>query len=414
MKIFLSVGEPSGDLHGANLIRELHSKNESEGNESIEFVGFGGPRMQDAGCELHTDLTKHAVMGIFPVIKKLPEFLRLARQAKDYFREHRPDAVVLIDFPGFNWHIAKHAKREGIPVFYYGTPQLWAWASWRVAKLRRTVDHALCKLPFEEPWLREKGCHATHVGHPYFDELRTRQLDQNFLQQLQPEEQSTNAPLVTILPGSRTQEVKNNFQTQVDAAKKIRKQLPNVRFAVAAFKESQAKSCREMIDEANFDSNPPEVHVGHTPELIEASTCCMSVSGSVSLELLYHTKPTVILYKVSRFALWMSQFFIRVRYITLVNLLTAKELFPKESGFYDPQDPQDAHVLMPEYVTSSDRSNELANHVIEWLTDDDARRTLIDKMRVLRDQVGGGGASSRAAEYILNELNQPAASSLAA
>lgn len=409
MKIFLSVGEPSGDLHGANLIRELASKNQLAGNDSIEFVGFGGPRMQDAGCELHTDLTQHAVMGIFPVIKKLPEFLRLARQAKEYFQEQKPDAVILIDFPGFNWHIAKHAKRAGIPVFYYGTPQLWAWASWRVAKLRRTVDHALCKLPFEEPWLREKGCHATHVGHPYFDELRTRQLDEAFL-----EEQVNESPLVTILPGSRTQEVKNNFQTQVEAAKKIRKQLPDVRFAVAAFKESHAITCREVIQEAKFDSNLPEVHVGHTPELIEAASCCIAVSGSVSLELLYHTKPTVILYKVSRFALWLSQFFIRVRYITLVNLLTAKELFPKESGFYHPKDPQDAHVLMPEYVTCSDRSVELASHVVEWLKNDESRCSLIRKMETLRDQVGGGGASSKAAEYILNELKKPTRSSLAA
>ncbi len=365
--------------------------------------------MQAVGCQLQTDLTQHAVMGIFPVIKKLPEFLRLAREAKEYFREHKPDAVVLIDFPGFNWHIAKHAKRAGIPVFYYGTPQLWAWASWRVAKLRRTVDHALCKLPFEEPWLREKGCHATHVGHPYFDELRTRQLDQSFLA-----EQKTGTPLVTILPGSRTQEVKNNFHWQLEAARKISQQVPNVRFAVAAYKQSQAESCRQEIHEANFSKNRPEVFVGRTPELIEASTCCMAVSGSVSLELLYHTKPTVILYKVSRLALWVSQFFIRVRYITLVNLLTAKELFPSKKGFYDPSDPQDANVLMPEYVTCTDRSTELSSHVIGWLTNEEERLKLVEKMRLLREEVGGGGASSRAAEYILNELASSSRSALAA
>ena len=191
MKIFFSAGEPSGDLHGANLIRELAAR-----DAGIECVGYGGPRMAAAGCALEEDLTRHAVMGFLNVVGKIPTFLALARRAERYFREQKPDAVVLIDFPGFNWHIARLAKRHGVTVFYYGTPQLWAWASWRVSKMRRWVDHALCKLPFEEAWLRERGCRATHVGHPYFDELRERRLDGAFLDQLCNEP----GPLVTLLP----------------------------------------------------------------------------------------------------------------------------------------------------------------------------------------------------------------------
>ncbi|MEM1305143.1 MAG: lipid-A-disaccharide synthase, partial [Planctomycetota bacterium] len=163
MKIFFSVGEPSGDLHGANLIRELKKT-----GDDWEFVGYGGPRMAAAGARLHEDLTKLAVMWFARVLLNLHKFIGLKRRAERYFLEHRPDAVVLIDYPGFNWHIARVARKQGIPVFYYGTPQLWGWASWRVKKLRRDVGHALCKLPFEEPWLRERGCNATFVGHPYF------------------------------------------------------------------------------------------------------------------------------------------------------------------------------------------------------------------------------------------------------
>lgn len=407
MKIFLSVGEPSGDLHGANLIRELNERSD----EPIEFVGYGGPRMQAEGCDLHTDLTKLAVMGLMPVLKILPKFLRLSRLAKEYFRDHKPDAVVLIDFPGFNWHIAKHAKRAGIPVFYYGTPQLWAWASWRVGKMRRTVDHALCKLPFEEAWLRERGCNATHVGHPYFDELRTREVDASFVEQ-----QTSAGQLVTILPGSRTQEVKGNFHRQLVAAKKIREQVPGVRFAVAAFKESHAERCRVAIREAGFADRPPEVYLQRTPELIEAATCCLAVSGSVSLELLYHTKPTTVVYTVSPTSLWLSQFFRHVRYITLVNLLTAKDLFSIEVGFYEPGNPCDDHVLMPEYLTSTrmDRSADIAGHIVEWLTNESARQTLIERMRTLRDEVGGGGASVRAADYLLHEMGTNSKANLAA
>src|SRR5688500_2980528 len=149
MRLFFSVGEPSGDLHGANLIRDLKAR-----RPDLECVGYGGPRMQAAGCHLHFDLTSLAVMWIGRVLLNLRTFFRLRDQAKAYFDRERPDAVVLIDFPGFNWHIAAAAKERGIPVFYYGVPQLWAWAPWRVKKMRRTVDHALCKLPFEETWLR--------------------------------------------------------------------------------------------------------------------------------------------------------------------------------------------------------------------------------------------------------------------
>ena len=178
MKIFFSVGEPSGDLHGANLIREL-----SRRRNDFEFVGYGGPRMAAAGCQLHEDLTKLAVMWFVRVLLNLHRFWGLASRADRYFRHERPDAVVLIDYPGFNWWIARRAKAHGIPVFYYGTPQIWAWAGWRIKKMRRFVDHVLCKLPFEEAWYRERGCHATYVGHPYFDQLRGETLDASFIEQ---------------------------------------------------------------------------------------------------------------------------------------------------------------------------------------------------------------------------------------
>ncbi|MGL4512989.1 MAG: lipid-A-disaccharide synthase [Lacipirellulaceae bacterium] len=405
MQVFFSVGEPSGDLHGANLVRRLREQT----GGIVDCVGYGGPRMAAEGARLDEDLTQHAVMGFLKVVNKVPKFLALSRRAAKLLRERRPDAVVLIDFPGFNWHVARHAKRLGIPVFYYGTPQLWAWAPWRVRKMRARVDHALCKLPFEEAWLRERGVNATHVGHPYFDEVQARWLDEAFVV-------SQRAPaggLVTLLPGSRTQEVKGNFRSQLEAARKVAERVPGTRFAVAAFKESQAELCRREIDRAGLvGASRPEVFVGRTPELIEAATCCLAVSGSVSLELLHHAKPTAILYRVSPVAFWLQGFFRRVRYITLVNLLTAPELFPNPLGQYTPGDPQDDHVLMPEYLTSGDPSDALAGHAIDWLTKPEQRAALESRMRSLVTKVGGGGASFRAAEYILRELGaaDPAAS----
>lgn len=395
MKIFFSVGEPSGDLHGANLIRALQSR-----NDDLQCVGFGGPRMAEAGCDLHRDLTKLAIMWIGRALLHYPKFRSYVRQADDYFASERPDAVVLIDYPGFNWHIARKAKERGIPVFYYGTPQLWAWAGWRIKKMRETVDHALCKLPFEENWYRERGVNATYIGHPYFDELRERELDMEFVEA----QQAGSGPLVAILPGSRTQENKSNLHWMLKAVAQVTQEVPDARFAIASFKQSQADYATQLVAQSGLSV---EVHVDRTPELIEAATCTMAVSGSVSLELLYHTKPSVILYHLSRFAYVLQQRFRKVRYITLVNLLTADDLFPEKPAAYDPASSADAHVLMPEYLTADDPTERIAGHVTEWLRDAAARSDLVERMTKLRDAVAHGGASERAAEYIVSELSRP-------
>ena len=373
MHLFFSVGEPSGDLHAANLIAELRRH-----NSDLRAAGFGGTKMAAAGCELLHDMTDLAVMGLFPVLARLPTFFRLAAAADRYFENARPDAVVLIDYPGFNWHIARLAKRRGIPVFYYGLPQMWAWAAWRVKKVRRYVDHALCKLPFEEPWFRERGCNATYVGHPYFDELRSQTLAPQFVR----EQESRAGRLVTMLPGSRTHEVANNLPAFVQAAQQIVRQTSEVRFAVASYNERQGKIARELVAGSRL---PIEVHVGRTAELIHLATCCLACSGSVSLELLYHARPAVIHYRVSPLTAAIFLPFIHVKYITLVNLLADAE-------------------LLPEYPTWSDKSAALALHCIQWLTDEPARLSLIEQLVNLRERVARGGASHRAAEYILRHL----------
>ena len=367
-----------------------------------QFVGYGGPKMADAGCQLHFDLTQLAVMWLGQALANYHKFKRLVNQADAYFQgDQRPDAVVLVDYPGFNWHIARKAKAAGIPVIYYGTPQLWAWAGWRVEKMRRYVDHVLCKLPFEEKWFRKRGCQATFVGHPYFDELESRELDQTFIGRLQ----SDNRPLVTILPGSRTQEVKSNLLPFLRAAKLVRKEIPHVRFAVAGFKESQRQLAQQLIDKSGVYA---ELYIAKTPELIHAAKCCLACSGSVSLELLYHTKPTAILYQISRLGFFVQRFLRKVRYITLVNLLSAKEPFADATaGHYHPADARDAHVLMPEYLTCTDRTRDLAGHIMEWLRSDLAYEQNVGGLTQLKEQVGHGGASERAAEYIEQLFAEP-------
>ncbi len=392
LRIFFSVGEPSGDLHGANLIRDLRQQ-----HPGIRCVGYGGPKMAAAGCELIEDLTQLAVMGFSRVLTNLPRFWNLYRRADRYLREHRPDAVVLVDYPGFNWWIARAAKKYNIPVFYYGAPQMWAWAGWRVRKMRRLVDHVLCKLPFEAAWYRERGCNATYVGHPYFDQMERQKLDAKFI----AEYGSRPGPLVTILPGSRTQEVTSNLPWFLKSAKIIRQRVPNARFAIASFNDKQGEIAAQQVERTGL---PIDVFVGRTPELIHASHCCLACSGSVSLELLHHTKPAVILYFANPLLALMVRMLATVKYMTLVNLLAEDNPFTTRPVPFDPHGSDADQVPYPEYPTSDDKSAELAGHVIEWLTKSDRREQRIALLAELKAKFGRSGASRVAARYILEHL----------
>lgn len=393
LRIFFSAGEPSGDTHAANLIRQLRER-----CPGFEAVGYGGPKMQEAGCQLHEELTKLAVMWFARALLNLHKFWDLVSLADRYFRHHRPDAVVLVDYPGFNWWIARRAKAHKIPVFYYAPPQIWAWAQWRVKKMQRFVDHVLCALPFEQTWFQQHGCNAVFVGHPFFDEIPSQAVDERFLRQMR----ERPGPLVTILPGSRTQEVTDNLHWLLKAAVRIHEAVPDARFAVASFRSHQAEYARRAI--AGLDL-PIEVHCGKTPELIRLADCCMAVSGSVSLELLYHGKPTVVLYWISRLAYFVQRWIRKVKYITLVNLLTTDELHPADVTPYDPSQPDAERVLFPEYLTCGDKSQQIADHCIGWLTDAEKRESVVAELAKLKADVAHGGASRRAAEYILGVLS---------
>jgi lipid-A-disaccharide synthase len=386
MRIFLSAGEPSGDLHAANLIEALRER-----LPDAEFVGYGGPRMTEAGAKLLYPLVNLAVMWFLNVILNLITFVRLVYRADRYFRDERPDAVILIDYPGLHWWIARKAKGRGIPVFYYVPPQIWAWAGWRVKKVRRFVDLVLCSLPFEPEWYRARGVtQAEYVGHPYFDELTGRELDERFLE-LQRERKGQR-PTVAILPGSRTQELTRNLPIFVRAAVKLAKERPEARFAVACLHERHRAMAERIIAEGlrGEDGQPTtgveiEVFAARTPELIRLADLAWAVSGSVSLELMMEALPTVILYKLNRFDLFIARPFIKARYITLVNLLADAE-------------------LMPEYLTGRDVSDEIAGWGRTWLGDPAARARATANLAALRHMVARPGASLRAAEKIVRWL----------
>ncbi|QEG24306.1 lipid-A-disaccharide synthase [Mariniblastus fucicola] len=396
MRIFFSVGEPSGDLHGSNLIRHLR-----DANPDFEFVGFGGPKMKAAGCELIYDLTQMAVMFLSKVIANLRFFFGLVDQADDYFANNKVDAVVLIDYPGFNWHIAKKAKARGIPVYYYGVPQVWAWAPWRVRKIRKYVDHVLCKLPFEKKWFEDRKCKATYVGHPYFDQLQSQSWDLQFLKEAGTELMLGKKKLVLLLPGSRDQEVENNLPILIEAADRIAVQQPDTSFAIACYKDEHLAAAQTMLDQRDDASANIKLYSDRTPELMKAATVCMACSGSVSLELLYHRKPTVIVYKLKWMYMVAQSILMRTQFITLTNLMATDDIRKRT---WAPSNPDVDQVVMPEYMTTGSPADRMANNVVNWLSNPESMDENVQQLESLARQYAKPGATKRAAEYLLETL----------
>ncbi|MCH1496056.1 MAG: lipid-A-disaccharide synthase [Rubripirellula sp.] len=381
--IFFSAGEPSGDQHAAKLIQELRKI-----DSDFQFRGFGGESMLSAGCELDVDLTQHAVMGFVEVLPKLRQFFRFADQASHIFKEGKTDAVVLVDFPGFNWHIAKAAKKHRIPVYYYCPPQLWAWGGWRIRKMRRWVDHVLAVLPIEETFFASHGIRTTYVGHPFFDAVYQADLNLDFLTQCRRAQQK-GTRLVAVLPGSRGHEVHRNWPIMLQAIHKIHSSNPQVKFLVAAYRESHVEYCREYSASADQEL-PIEFWVGKTSEIIKASECAMMVSGSVSLELMARKTPAVVTYRIGRVFHHIAKHLVNLDSFTLPNLMAGEEIYPEMISVGDAE----PTVEM------------LATSIGRLLNDPTHMESVVKQLDELASRYASPGASRNAAECITRDLNK--------
>lgn len=377
MRIFFSAGEPSGDQHAARLIRELQSR-----RPGLVAEGFGGPDMQKAGCKLHFELTELAVMGFLRVIPLVAKFRQLVRNAEAHFRSNPPDVVVLVNFPGFNWWIARAAKKCGIPVHFYLPPQLWGWAPWRIRRVRRWIDHVICTLPFEFDWYKSRGVQATWVGHPFFDQVAEKQLDAETMRRLSPDR--ITRCTVAVLPGSRNHEIEKNWPVMLEIIKRVSRIVPTVRWIVGNYRPEQLTRCRDMQIAANV-SAPLEYFINSTSEVIESGDCCFMVSGSISLELLARQTPGIVIYRVPTIGRFMSRFLMNCRFITLPNLIADQEVMPE---FVSNGDPQADILRITELLT-------------EWVSNPEVIQTQKDKLARLAGHATTIGASARTAELLL-------------
>ena len=406
MRVFLSAGEPSGDHHAAVLVRAIKAR-----QPDVECVGLGGPCMAAEGCLLIADLTQLAVMWFLRVILNLHRFVDLARRAERSFLDDRPDVCVLVDFPGFHWWLAWRAKRHGIPVVFYCPPQIWAWGSWRIHKMRRLVDHVLSALPFEHDWFVAQGMSSTLVGHPFFDELHAAQSAANDSHGPTSASQGHPAdhpqrPIVLLLPGSRGQEIEANLGAILRAAVETAQRVPDARFVVGALNDKHAERVQQKIHALGSTLTGVDLRVetGRTRSLMREAACAIAVSGSVSLELLAARVPTVIVYRISGFAHVVQSWFRHARHITLVNLLAVREpIGPTRREWRAPREvvPADPEEIFPEYLTVQDPAHHMAGHVVEWLTQPATREAVITRLDAVADRVAHGGSAERAADAVL-------------
>lgn len=366
-RIYLIAGEASGDLHGANLVRGLRAL-----EPGIELRAWGGDRMSAAGAEVVKHYRELAFMGFTQVLLNLRTILRNLRSCKEDIRNFKPDAIVLIDYPGFNLRIAEFAHELGIPVHYYISPQLWAWKAGRVRIVRKAVDRMYVILPFEQDWYAQHGVEVDFVGHPLLDALAEEAPEHLVL----PDEDGR--PVVALLPGSRAQEVERMLPAMLEAVDAE----PGHRFVIAA-----STSLPDAFYQRAIGARRITMVRGRTYDLLRRSHAALVTSGTATLETALLGVPQVVCYKGSAINVWLARKLIKVRWISLVNLIAGRQ-------------------LVRELVQDDMAPAILRKEVRSLLHDAEYRTAIASGYAGLRASLGEPGASARVARAVWKSLPQ--------
>jgi lipid-A-disaccharide synthase len=300
--IFLAAGEQSGDLHGAELARELKRR-----LPGVRLYGLGGSLMASEGVELLADLDRLAVLGFAEVVRHLPDLSRLRRQVRRFLLERRIDLLVPIDYPGFNLPLAWYAKKHGVSVLYYIAPQVWAWHESRAKKLARDTDLVCVVLPFEEERLRRWGVRTRFVGHPLLDRVDCGRAA------------GASDLRLAIFPGSRLQEVRRLLPTFLEAGRDLSERLPGLDLQVAQARDLPSSVYEDLGEARLLDAE----------SAVRSATAAISKSGTITLQLALAGVPMVVGYKVNPLTFEVARRLVRVDHIALVNLVARRRLVPE-------------------------------------------------------------------------------------
>ena len=368
--IYFVAGEASADNHGAALMRALRNA-----DVDLRLIGRGGPQMKlIAGARFQNWIDKSGVLGLWEVIKRYSYFRKQFHETLHEIETTKPDAVVLIDYPGFNLRLACALRKQtpGQKIIYYISPQVWAWNRGRIKKMARWLDLMLCIFPFEADLYNKSGLRTVFVGHPMIERLREKKID---IQR--------DPNLVGLFPGSRAREVRKILPILIETARELRKSKPNLRFEVAAASYELAAEMERML--GSQDRDLLRIAIEQTAEIMQRAFVAIVASGSATLEAAYFRMPFVLIYKVSWITYFAGRLLVKVKYLGMPNVLADKE-------------------IIPEFIQHRAQPRDIAKAVEQLINDQSTRQQMISEFDQIAAQLGESGASERAAKAILPEI----------
>lgn len=371
MKIMMSAGEASGDMHAAAVAAEIKRE-----YPDAEIFGMGGDNMRNAGVRIIYDIANLGIIGIVEVIRHLSLFFKLRTFLKNAMMEEKPDIVVCIDYPGFNMKIAHVAKELGIPVVYYIAPTIWAWNKGRAKNIVRDVKRVASIFPFEAEAYRKAGACVTFVGHPLADTVKTSMSYDDALTYFGGRQEKKR---ILLMPGSRKNEVAGLFPAMLSAAESLSKTCDCQFFVPRA-----GTITKEYLQSFLTSYSLPDIKIteGNNYDLMQICTACIASSGTATLETALMELPTVLVYRLSAVTWFMAKRLVKLKYAGLPNILLNKEVTPE---------------LLQDKATGENITEE----ILPWLIDESKRRANIEELKSVRTALGDGGAVHRTAELIL-------------
>lgn len=370
-RIMIVAGEASGDIYGADLVSEALKL-----APDLHFFGIGGARMREAGVETLVDSSDMAVVGLVEVIKHFDVISSAFRTLKQIVLNDSPDLLILIDYPGFNLRLAKVAKKAGVKVLYYISPQIWAWRQGRVKKIARLVDHMAVILPFEAPFYQRAGVPVTFVGHPMLD-LVSVDLDRSAAASsfnLDP-----SRKIIGLFPGSRRNEIERLLPVIIVAAAKLKERFPDIQFILPLASTLHSDDIAPLLTAANLDVTITRDRIH---DMIRACDAVISVSGTVTLEIALVGTPMVIIYKLSPLTYQLAKRLVKVDNIGLCNIVAGE-------------------TVVQELIQDQANPEAIAAEVGKLLTDHAYQAAIVGKLGEVRSKLGSGGASVLVARLAL-------------
>ncbi|HMC24005.1 MAG TPA: lipid-A-disaccharide synthase [Candidatus Udaeobacter sp.] len=374
MTIYFVAGEVSADNHGAALMRCLR-----ELDSELQFVGRGGPQMREvAGEQFKNWIADAAVLGLWEVLRKYGYFREQFHETLREIRESKPDAVVLIDYPGFNLRLARTLRRQAPrqKIIYYISPQVWAWDRGRIKRMAHFIDLVLCIFPFEVDLYNQVGLRALFVGHPMIERLQDRKI-----------ETQRDPNLIGLFPGSRSREVRKIVPIMLETARELRKHNRNLRFEVAAASKQLAREMKPAVDalDQSQDGEAIQIKVDETAVIMQRAWAGIVASGSATLEAAYFRLPFVLIYKVMWPTYLAARLVVNVKYLGMPNLLADKE-------------------VVPEFIQYRAKPRAVVEAVQPLIENANARERMISEFDSIIGRLGETGASERAARAIIEEM----------